>query len=93
MTDLTKEQIEKLEKQQYRVVGNHSVVKICEWCKKSLRGEGVCYKQKFYGIKSHRCLQMSPALLCDQRCLFCWRDTSIFNSLGWIGAVDNPEEI
>ncbi len=23
----------------------------------------VCYKEKFYGIESHRCLQMAPAVL------------------------------
>ncbi len=33
-----------------------------------------CYKQKFYGIKSHRCLQMSPAAFwCSLNCLHCWR--------------------
>ncbi|MFH1327774.1 MAG: 4-demethylwyosine synthase TYW1, partial [Candidatus Bathyarchaeota archaeon] len=33
-----------------------------------------CYKQKFYGISSHRCLQMTPtAFHCTMRCLFCWR--------------------
>ena len=35
----------------------------------------MCYKEKFYGIKSHRCLQMTPALFwCDFRCRFCWRN-------------------
>jgi tRNA wybutosine-synthesizing protein 1 len=33
-----------------------------------------CYKQAFYGISSHRCLQMTPAINhCTQMCLFCWR--------------------
>jgi tRNA wybutosine-synthesizing protein 1 len=33
-----------------------------------------CYKQDFYGIKSHRCLQMTPAVNdCTHNCLFCWR--------------------
>lgn len=62
-----------LVKQHYKVVGNHSAVKLCTWTKKSLRGEGVCYKEKFYGVKSHRCLQMTPNMTCDQRCRFCWR--------------------
>lgn len=62
-----------LEKQQYRIIGNHSAVKICLWTKKSLRDEGFCYKQKFYGIKSHRCLQMTPNLTCVNKCIFCWR--------------------
>jgi tRNA wybutosine-synthesizing protein 1 len=33
-----------------------------------------CYKQDFYGIESHRCLQMTPAINeCDHMCRFCWR--------------------
>ncbi len=61
-------------KQQYRFAGEHSAVKICEWTKKSLRDEGVCYKQKFYGIQSHRCLQMTPSVAwCPNRCVYCWR--------------------
>ena len=63
-----------LTKQQYRFAGRHSAVKICEWTKKSLRGEGTCYKQKFYGIESHRCLQMTPSVAwCPNRCVYCWR--------------------
>jgi len=34
-----------LEKQSYEFCGEHSAVKICEWTKKSLRGDGVCYKK------------------------------------------------
>jgi tRNA wybutosine-synthesizing protein 1 len=65
---------EKLENQQYRVIGNNTAVKICTWTKKSLRDEGVCYKEKFYGIKSHRCCQMTPTLgYCPNHCIFCWR--------------------
>jgi tRNA wybutosine-synthesizing protein 1 len=33
----------------------------------------MCYKHQFYGIDSHRCVQMTPTLRCNQRCLFCWR--------------------
>ncbi|MFP4045908.1 MAG: 4-demethylwyosine synthase TYW1 [Candidatus Aenigmatarchaeota archaeon] len=83
---------EDLEKKQYRIVGNHSAVRTCNWLKESLRCNDVCYKQKFYGIKSHRCLQMTPALLCNQRCRHCWRDTSYFAS-EWEGEVDDPEDI
>ncbi|MBN1377426.1 4-demethylwyosine synthase TYW1 [Candidatus Woesearchaeota archaeon] len=65
---------EKLENQQYRVIGNNTAVKICTWTKKSLRDEGVCYKEKFYGIKAHRCCQMTPTLgYCPNHCIFCWR--------------------
>jgi tRNA wybutosine-synthesizing protein 1 len=33
----------------------------------------MCYKHQFYGISSHRCVQLTPTLRCNQRCLFCWR--------------------
>lgn len=64
-----------LEKQHYKIFGKnkHSAAKLCLWTKKSLKNEGVCYKEKFYGVKSHRCLQMTPSLYCNQRCIFCWR--------------------
>ena len=74
----------------YHIVGNHSAVKTCLWLKKSLKDEGVCYKQKFYGISSHRCLQMTPALLCNQNCLYCWRPLELLKGFrGW----DEPEFI
>ncbi len=64
-----------LEKQSYAFCGRHSAVKICTWTKKSLRDEDVCYKQKFYGIQSHRCCQISPSVgFCQNRCIFCWRE-------------------
>ncbi len=53
---------------------NHSAVQICTWTKKSLHSEGVCYKEKFYGIDCHRCMEFSPAaVFCQQNCIFCWR--------------------
>lgn len=58
----------------YRIVGNHSAVGICHWTKESLRRDRACYKEKWYGIQSHRCLEMTPAIIwCTHRCLFCWR--------------------
>ncbi|MEM2991156.1 MAG: 4-demethylwyosine synthase TYW1 [Halobacteria archaeon] len=65
--------MKKLRKQGYHFVGKHSAVKPCLWLRKSLRGEGSCYKHKFYGIASHRCIQMTPTLKCNHRCLHCWR--------------------
>jgi len=63
-----------LKKQHYAIVGNHSGVKLCHWMRQSLLFNRECYKQTFYGIKSHRCLQMSPSINnCNQMCLFCWR--------------------
>lgn len=64
-----------LEKQGYRMVGNHSAIKTCLWCKRSIRGGDTCYKHKFYGIRSWRCIQASVSLdMCNQKCLWCWRD-------------------
>jgi tRNA wybutosine-synthesizing protein 1 len=63
-----------LSKQQYRVEGGHAAVKLCHWMKQTLLKGRVCYKQDFYGIKTHRCLQMTPAVNdCTHNCLFCWR--------------------
>ena len=65
---------ELLDKQGYRLVGEHSAVKVCHWTKESLVRGRSCYKAKFYGIESHRCLQMTPAVAwCQHRCIFCWR--------------------
>jgi tRNA wybutosine-synthesizing protein 1 len=83
---------QELENQHYKVVGNHSAVKLCHWTKKSLRDMGVCYKEKFYGIKSHGCLQMTPNITCNNNCIFCWRvieHTKV--NLG--SAIDEPEDI
>lgn len=82
-----------LARQHYAVVGNHSAVKTCGWLRKSLRGSGMCYKEKFYGIKSHRCVQMTPALIsCNLRCLWCWRNVE-FTEAEWKGDVDEPAVI
>ncbi|MGE0792909.1 MAG: 4-demethylwyosine synthase TYW1 [Candidatus Woesearchaeota archaeon] len=84
---------EELIKQQYRIIGSHSTVKICGWTKHSLQNVGVCYKQKFYGIKSHQCLQMSTSLSCANRCVFCWRGKKAVVSKEWKWDVDEPEFI
>ncbi|MEM2875494.1 MAG: 4-demethylwyosine synthase TYW1 [Candidatus Bathyarchaeia archaeon] len=58
----------------YRIVGCHSAVEICHWTKESLRAGRVCYKERWYGIKSHRCMEMTPTLTwCTHTCVFCWR--------------------
>lgn len=68
------ERKEVLERQGYRIVGEHSGVKLCHWTKASLTKGVGCYKQTFYGIESHRCLQMTPTVdACNLGCLFCWR--------------------
>lgn len=64
-----------LTRQGYLFVDRSSTaaVKPCLWCRRALGGGAACYKQQFYGIESHRCVQMTPTLRCNQRCLFCWR--------------------
>ena len=53
---------------------NHTASQACGWTKNALRGEGRCYKNVWYGIQSHRCIQMTPVIRCNERCVFCWRD-------------------
>ncbi|KYK30076.1 MAG: wyosine biosynthesis protein TYW1 [Candidatus Proteinoplasmatales archaeon SG8-5] len=81
-----------LEKQHYHIVGSHSGVKLCHWLgEKLLRGRS-CYKETFYGIRSHRCLQMSPAVNnCTQSCLFCWRYQGLSET--GLDVEDDPESI
>jgi tRNA wybutosine-synthesizing protein 1 len=84
-----------LRKQHYAILGEHqhSAAKACLWTKKSLKGEGVCYKQAFYGIQSHRCLQMTPNIYCPQRCVFCWRSWENEPHDYLPGKWDEPEQI
>uniref|UniRef100_A0A7J3QEA1 S-adenosyl-L-methionine-dependent tRNA 4-demethylwyosine synthase n=1 Tax=Ignisphaera aggregans TaxID=334771 RepID=A0A7J3QEA1_9CREN len=63
-----------LRKQKYHIIGSHSAVKKCYWVHKALTERLFCYKAKFYGIESHRCIQFSPSILwCWNYCLHCWR--------------------
>ncbi|MFO7618979.1 MAG: 4-demethylwyosine synthase TYW1 [Thermoplasmata archaeon] len=81
-----------LEKQHYHIVGEHSGVKLCHWLGEKLLRSRPCYKESFYGIESHRCLQMSPAVNnCTQSCLFCWRYQGLLETT--IPQEDEPEEI
>jgi tRNA wybutosine-synthesizing protein 1 len=90
MDDLVKKD---LAKQGYRIVGNHSAVKVCLWCKKAIKDEDVCYKQTFYGIKSHRCIQSSVSLTnCTHKCVFCWRSLEHTDTKE-IQNPDSPKEI
>lgn len=85
--------IKDLEKQGYRLVGNHSAVKLCLWCKKAIKGEDSCYKEKFYDIKSHRCIQMTPSMgFCSHRCDFCWRNIE-WTRRKFNCKIDEPEDI
>jgi len=81
-----------LKKQHYAIVGKHSGVKLCHWMRQSLLFDRECYKQTFYGIQSHRCLQMTPTInQCTQMCLFCWRFQTFTEKN--LKDVDDPEFI
>ena len=82
-----------LKKQQYEVVGSHSRVKTCHWTKSDLKGEGGCYKNKFYGINSSQCVQMTPTFVCNNACVFCWRDLRYHTQPAMEGGIDNPKDI
>ncbi len=92
---MNQEKIKQLMKKQgYRFVGNHSAVKICRWTKNSLRDEGVCYKEQFYGIKAHLCCQMTPWLGCQNQCIHCWRAIELdFNKIIDKKKVDSASDI
>ncbi|MEM4734071.1 MAG: 4-demethylwyosine synthase TYW1 [Candidatus Bathyarchaeia archaeon] len=90
--------IQALKKQKYHIVGRHSAVKRCRWFYETLINNRPCYKQKFYGIKTHQCIQMTPALFyCTQQCLFCWRAQSSDLKVQWdetkMPEWDSPEFI
>ncbi len=82
-----------LSKKHYALAGSTSAVQICNWTKNSLNKKGVCWKEKFYGIQSHRCCQMSPCVMwCENKCLHCWRP--IEDNLGTdIPVIDDPKKI
>jgi tRNA wybutosine-synthesizing protein 1 len=87
-----------LHRQKYHLVGGHSATKRCRWLYESIVHDRPCYKQKFYGIRSHRCLQMTPSVLhCTMRCRFCWRAQSGDHELHWeenrFPTWDDPEDI
>jgi tRNA wybutosine-synthesizing protein 1 len=82
----------RVRKETYEPVGKHSAVQLCNWTKKSLKDEGVCFKEKFYGIKSHLCCQMTPSVFCNNRCIHCWRDiTNAEDKM--VSNPDSPKEI
>lgn len=82
-----------LTKQGYTIVGSHSGVKICRWTKSALRGRGSCYKNSFYGIASHLCMETTPSLSCSNKCVFCWRHGTNPVSTTWRWEVDDPQMI
>ncbi len=87
--------INALKNQKYKVIGEnqHSAVKTCHWTKESIKCSENCYKQDFYGIDSHRCLQMTPNIYCNQRCIFCWRAWEESPKITTPNKWDEPEQI
>jgi tRNA wybutosine-synthesizing protein 1 len=86
--------MKQLRKAKYGVF-NHSTVELCHWTKKSFVNEGECYKKKFYGIDTHRCMEFSPAgMLCQNRCVYCWRPMEFYDFMEMPSeAADDPEII
>lgn len=73
--------VQQLKKAKYGIA-DHSTVELCHWTKKSFKHEGSCYKHKFYGISTHRCMEFSPAgMHCENRCVYCWRPMEFYDSL------------
>ncbi len=88
----------KMRKQGYHFVGKHSATKICGYTANGLRGGNLCYKNTFYGIKSWRCMQATPAIGCNLACSFCWRiipeeEGFRWNEINAIGEWDSPDSI
>jgi tRNA wybutosine-synthesizing protein 1 len=86
--------VEQLKKARYGV-SEHSTVDLCHWTRKSFKNEGDCYKHKFYGISTHRCMEFSPAgMYCENRCVYCWRPMEFYDSIKMEPEkVAEPEEI
>jgi tRNA wybutosine-synthesizing protein 1 len=73
--------LKQLKKAKYGVA-DHATVELCHWTKKSFKGDESCYKHKFYGITTHRCMEFSPAgMHCQNRCVYCWRPMEFYDSL------------
>lgn len=84
---------ESLSKMNYALVGETSAVQICRWTKSAIRGDRGCWKEKFYGISSAGCCEMTPAVMwCENQCIHCWRPIEM--NLGTdLPVIDNPIEI
>ncbi|UKJ87677.2 tRNA wybutosine-synthesizing protein 1-like protein [Theileria orientalis] len=85
----TPTQRKRLIKQGYRLIGEHSAVKLCRWTKSRVR----CYKHTFYGINSNQCMEMTPSLACANKCVFCWRHHTNPVGTKWKWDTDNAEFI
>jgi len=89
---------DRMKKQSYHFIGCTGSVKRCYWTKEALINNRFCYKCLWYGIESHRCIQMTPATIwCWNRCLHCWRIQPEDIGMHWdetrLPVVDDPEVI
>ena len=75
-------------------VADHGTVELCHWTKKSFKNEGDCYKHKFYGISTHRCMEFSPAgMFCENRCVYCWRPMEFYSAMKMPAEKVAPPEV
>ncbi len=85
--------VERFKQSGYRIIGEHSAVKVCHWTKSALRGGKMCYKS-WYGIDSHRCIQLTPSVqYCNLMCVFCWRFHTPNRVAPYDGQWDDPVAI
>ena len=85
--------LDQLKKAKYGV-SDHGTVELCHWTKKSFKDDGQCYKHKFYGISTHRCMEFSPAgMFCENRCVYCWRPMEFYSSLEMPSDKVAPPEV
>jgi len=87
---------DRLSKQGYHIIGTIGAVKRCHWSKEAVLRNRYCYKCLWYGIESHRCIQMTPVVAwCWNRCLHCWRLQPEDIGMHWDDTrppvVDDPE--
>jgi tRNA wybutosine-synthesizing protein 1 len=97
--NVPKKLAEMMNKQGYRFVGRHSATKTCFYTTSSLKEGGyTCYKHQFYGIRSWRCIQATPAIGCNLACSFCWRiipedEGFKWNEMNAMREWDDPKDI
>ncbi|MCL5100332.1 MAG: 4-demethylwyosine synthase TYW1 [Candidatus Marsarchaeota archaeon] len=95
---MPEELAETMRNQGYHFVGRHSATKICGYTSSSLKNGDSCYKHQFYGIRSWRCIQATPAIGCNLACSFCWRIIPEemgfkWNELNAVKNWDDPDAI
>ncbi|MEW6329364.1 MAG: 4-demethylwyosine synthase TYW1 [Candidatus Micrarchaeota archaeon] len=81
-------------RQKYKIIGRSAAAKLCLWTKRAILGKGACYKQQFYGVPSHRCLQITPCVAhCTHKCVFCWRAVDFTETEMRTEEIDEPRDI